>query len=67
MAYNVSNDWIAKCYSGESLYSCRLLIDDILVPIEQISKIDINSPIIDNSSQDKPFYIGTFMRHLMIG
>lgn len=61
MAYNVSNDWIAKCYSGESLYSCRLLIDDILVPIEQISKIDINSPIIDNSSQDKPFYIGTFI------
>ena len=61
MAYNVSNDWIAKCYSGESKYSCRLLINDKLVPIDQIARIDINSPIIDNSSQDKPFYIGTFI------
>jgi hypothetical protein len=61
MAYSVSNDWITKCYSGESLYSCRLYIDNYLVPIKQISKITINSPIIDNSSQDKPFYIGTFI------
>ena len=61
MAYNVSNDWITKCYSGESKYSCRLLINDKLVPINQIARIDINSPIIDNSSQDKPFYIGTFI------
>ena len=61
MAYNVSNNWKTKCYSGESLYGCRLLINNELVPIEQISKIDINSPIIDNSSKDKPFYIGTFI------
>lgn len=61
MAYNVSNDWITKCYSGKSKYSCRLLINDKLVPINQIARIDINSPIIDNSSQDKPFYIGTFI------
>ena len=61
MAYNVSNNWITKCYSGDSLYSCRLLINNVLVPIEQISSIEINSPIIDNSSQDKPFYIGTFI------
>lgn len=61
MAYSVSNDWITKSYSGGSLYSCRLLINDEVVPIDQISKIDINSPIIDNSSQDKPFYIGTFI------
>lgn len=61
MAYSVSNNWKTKCYSGESLYGCRLLINDELVPIDQISKITINSPIIDNSSQDKPFYIGTFI------
>jgi len=61
MAYNVSNDWIEKCYSGESLYDCRLIVENKQVPIEQIEKIDINSPIIDNSSQDKPFYIGTFI------
>lgn len=61
MAYNVSNNWITKSYSGESLYSCRLLIENKLVPIDKIEKIDINSPIVDNSSQDKPFYIGTFI------
>lgn len=61
MAYNVSNNWITKSYSGESLYSCRLLIENKLVPIDKIEKIDISSPIVDNSSQDKPFYIGTFI------
>lgn len=61
MAYNVSNNWIEKSYSGESLYDCRLIVENKRVPIEQIEKIDINSPIIDNSSQDKPFYIGTFI------
>lgn len=61
MAYSVSNDWKTKCYSGESQYSCRLYVNGRRVPVEQISKIDINSPIIDNSSQDKPFYIGTFI------
>lgn len=61
MAYSVSDEWIAQCYSGESLYSCRLLINDRFVPIEQISKIEINSPIIDNSNKDSVFYIGTFI------
>ena len=61
MAYNVSEDWIERSYSGSSRYSCKLYINGLLVPIEQISKIDIDSPIIDNSSQDKPFYIGTFI------
>ena len=61
MAYNVSEDWIERSYSGSSRYSCKLYINGLLVPIEQISKIDIDSPITDNSSQDKPFYIGTFI------
>lgn len=61
MAYDVSEDWREKCYSGSSNYSCKLYLNDMLVPIEQIARIDINSPIIDNSSQDKPFYIGTFI------
>jgi len=62
MAYNVSDEFRTQCYSGEAIYSCRLLINDVQVPIEQIAKIEINSPIIDNTNQSNSlFYIGSFI------
>ena len=59
MAYNVSSDFREQCYSGESLYSCRLIIGSQTIPMQQISSITISSPIIDDTSEI--FYIGTFI------
>ena len=59
MAYNVSNEFREKVYSGESLYDCILTIENESVPVNQISSIKISSPIIDTSSP--AFYIGTFI------
>lgn len=59
MAYNVSQAFRDQCYSGSSLYSCRLIIGSTTVPTEQISSITISSPIIDSDNQS--FYIGTFI------
>lgn len=46
-------------YSGEALFNCILRINDNLVPVEQIAKITIKSPIIDTSTET--FYVGTFI------
>ena len=59
MAYSVSEDFRTKCYSGESLYNCRLIIGNNTIPTSQISSITISSPIIDDQSQI--FYIGSFI------
>lgn len=59
MAYNVSQEFREQCYSGESLYSCRLIIGENTIPIEQIASITISSPIVDSNSET--FYIGTFI------
>ena len=59
MAYNVSQGFRERCYSGSSLYNCRLIIGEDTIPIEQIASITISSPIIDNSSEI--FYLGTFI------
>ena len=59
MAYNVSAAFREQCYSGESLYSCRLIIGGNTIPISQIASITISSPIIDSNSET--FYIGTFI------
>ncbi len=59
MAYNVSTAFREQCYSGESLYTCRLIIGGETIPTEQLSSITISSPIIDTSSEI--FYIGTFI------
>lgn len=62
MAYTVSEEWREKCYSGESLYDCRLYIGETLVPTEQIANIKISSPIIDNTSENSnSFYVGSFI------
>ena len=50
MAYNVSENYRTIVYSGEALYDCRLTINGILVPIEQIQTIKISSPIIDTTT-----------------
>lgn len=59
MAYNVTEKFRTKVYSGESLYSCILTINDVEVPYNQIESIKISSPIIDKNSNT--FYIGTFI------
>lgn len=59
MAYNVSTAFREQCYSGESLYDCRLIIDGKTISIEQLASITISSPIIDTRSEI--FYIGTFI------
>lgn len=59
MAYNVSEAFREQCYSGESLYSCRLIIGENTIPISQIASITISSPIVDSDSET--FYIGTFI------
>lgn len=62
MAYNVSEDWREQVYSGEAIYSCRLIIGETTVPINQISSIKISSSIIDGSSNSSStFYIGSFI------
>lgn len=59
MAYSVSEAFREQCYSGSSLYSCRLIIGNTTVPMSQIASITISSPIIDSSSET--FYIGSFI------
>ena len=59
MAYSVSTAFREQCYSGSSLYSCRLIIGSSTIPISQIESITISSPIIDSNSET--FYIGTFI------
>lgn len=51
-------------YSGEALFNCILRINDNLVPVEQIAKITIKSPIIDTSTET--FYVGTFISQSVI-
>ena len=55
----VSDRFRTKAYSGEALYHTILQIDEQEVPIEQISSIEIDSPIVDNTSES--FYLGTFI------
>ena len=59
MAYNVNQAFRERCYSGSSLYRCRLIIGEETIPISQISSITISSPIVDGDKET--FYIGTFI------
>lgn len=59
MQVEVSEEFREQCYSGESLYDAKLTINGEEVPTEQISKIKINSPIVDTSKES--FYVGTFI------
>lgn len=59
MAFPVSQRFKDTVYSGEAIYSTRLFINNIAVPIDQISEIKISDPIIDTNAQF--FYIGTFI------
>ena len=63
MAYAVSEAFRNKQYSGESEFKGRLVIGNVTVPNEQISKIEIDNPIFDSSSNENNgvFYIGTFI------
>lgn len=63
MAYNLATERIREViYSGDVMYDCKLYLNDTLVPIEQISNINISSPIIDTTSETgKMFHIGTFI------
>ena len=62
MAYNVSENYRTVVYSGEALYDCKLYINNNLIPINQISSINISSPIIDTTSEGgSMFHIGTFI------
>ena len=61
MAYNVSENYRERVYSGGAVYDCKLYFDNSLISPEQISSIKISSPIIDTSSETgKMFHIGTF-------
>lgn len=55
----VSNEFREKVYSGEALYTANLIINGQQVPINQIAKITIKSPIIDTSTET--FYVGSFI------
>ncbi len=59
MAYNVNQAFRERCYSGSSLYRCRLIIGEETIPVSQISSITISSPIVDGDKET--FYIGTFI------
>ena len=59
MQIEVSPEFREQSYSGESLYDAILTINGNQVPTSQISKIKINSPIIDTSNET--FYVGTFV------
>lgn len=62
MAYEVSNNYRTVVYSGGALYDCRLKVNNVLVPISQISTIKISSPIIDTTTETgSMFHIGTFI------
>lgn len=55
----VSNEFREKVYSGEALYTANLTINGQQVPINQIARITIKSPIIDTSTET--FYVGSFI------
>lgn len=55
----VSKNFRKQAYSGEALYYTNLQINEKEVPIEQIAKIEIDDPIIDDSVEY--FYVGTFI------
>ena len=55
----VSEKFKTQVYSGEALYYTNLQINEKNVPTEQIAKIEIDSPIIDTTSES--FYLGTFI------
>ena len=55
----VTENFRKKVYSGEALYHTNLQINEQEVPIEQIASIEIDSPIIDETSES--FYLGTFI------
>ena len=57
--YVVSNKFREKVYGGGAEYKVLLTINGTEVPIRQIAKITINSPIIDNSVDT--FYVGSFI------
>lgn len=62
MAYNVTNEFKEIIYSGVSDYDCRLYINNMLIPVEQIKTIKISSPIIDTTTDTgSMFHIGTFI------
>lgn len=48
-----------KEYSGGAIYGTELLINNVLIPEDQIAKIVITSPIIDTTSN--MFYVGSFI------
>lgn len=48
-----------KEYSGGAIYGTELLINNVLIPEDQIAKIVIKSPIIDTTSN--MFYVGSFI------
>lgn len=59
MQIEVSPEFREQSYSGESLYDAKLTINGNEVPTSQISKIKINSPIVDTTKDI--FYVGTFI------
>ena len=59
MAYNVSQDFTNKLYSGESNFRAILTIGENTIDNDQIASISISSPIIDDSKQ--VFYVGSFI------
>ena len=59
MAYNVSNKYREQVYSGSSTYKCQLTINGNSIPNNQIERITISNPIIDDNKEY--FYIGTFI------
>ncbi len=63
MAYIVSNDFRNKEYSGVSEFKGRVVIGNNEVPNDQISRIEIENPIFDSTSDNNNgiFYIGTFI------
>ena len=60
MAYTVSNDYRTQLYSSdERIYSCSLTINEELIPIDQIERIEISDPIIND--EEDYFRLGTFI------
>ena len=59
MAYNVSEKFRERIYSGGALNRATLTINDVVIPNSDIKKITISEPIIDNTNEG--FYLGTFI------
>lgn len=68
MAYIVSNEFRNKEYSGVSEFKGRVVIGNNEVPNDQISRIEIENPIFDSTSDNNNgiFYIGTFISQKVI-